>query len=269
MNRQNLAFFLAALVVCACGAQQALAIFDIELLFDGDFTPSQQEVAAEAAELWKDQITGYQPGISLTGLTFHLETFTQAVGGTLGRTFPPNSVLEADYTLSTGGRFQLDTLDMPWLESSGRLGDVFAHEMGHLLGVGTLWISNNLYQMWSGEYVGPFGVLAYNAEFDQTGTFVPVELEGGSSTANSHWNENKNGLGFTGIRDVMGRDFRDELMTGWLNRNPFLSNTTVQSLRDLGFTVVPEPGALTILLAGIILWAGGARRELWGASWRL
>lgn len=264
MNRHNLAFFLATLVVCACDANHAQAVFDIELLFVGDYTPSQQEVANQAAELWEDQIIGYQPGISLTGITFRLETFTQAVGGVLGRAFPPSKVYEADYWLSTGGRFQLDTMDMPWLDASGRLGDVFAHEMGHLLGFGTLWENNHLYQRGSGEYLGPFGVLAYNIEFDQSGSFVPVELGGGSGTANAHWNENDGGAGFTGIRDDLGRDLRDELMTGWLNRNLFLSNTTVQSLRDLGFIVVPEPGALTSLLAGIILWAGVGRRA---AGW--
>lgn len=268
MNRHKWVFFLAALVVCACGAHRAQAVFDIELLFANDYTPSQQEVAQRAAELWEDQIAGYQPGISLTGMTIRLETFTEAEGGILGRAFPPGRVYEAGYWLSTGGRFQLDTLDIPWLESTERLVDVFAHEMGHLLGVGTLWEANHLYQRGSGEYLGPFGLLAYNAEFDQSGSFIPVELEGGAGTANAHWNENEGGAGFTGIRDVMGRDFRDELMTGWLNRNPFLSNTTVQSLRDLGFTVVPEPGALTNMLAGIILWAGVASFESRGARRR-
>jgi|GEM_PF-690381 len=259
MKRHNLVLFLATLVASGWNAHQARAIFDIELLFDGDYTPAQQEMANQAAGLWEDRIIGYQPGISLNGITIHLETFTQAVSGTLGRSFPPTTVLQAGYRLSTGGRFQLDTLDIPWLEASGRLDDVFAHEMGHLLGVGTLWESNQLYTHGSGEYLGPFGVLAYNAEFGQSGAFVPVELDGGPGTANAHWNENEGGRGFTGIRDAMGRDFRDELMTGRLNQNPFLSHTTVQSLRDLGFAVVPEPHTLTILLAGIILWAGSDR----------
>ena len=59
----------------------------------------------------------------------------------------------------------------------------------------------------------------------------------------------------------MNRDFRNELMTGWLNSTPFLSNTTLQSMRDLGYTVVPEPIGLTTMLMAITIMAAGKGRR--------
>jgi hypothetical protein len=52
-------------------------------------------------------------------------------------------------------------------------------------------------------------------------------------------------------------------MTGALDPDygqPFLSNTTVQSLRDLGFAVVPEPGTGTLLF---VVLGFTVRRERW------
>ncbi len=260
MKRHNLVFLITTLGVGVLTARAA-ASFDIVIDFVGSYTPAQQEAARQAELLWEESITGYQPGINLTEITVELKTFSEGIGGTLGRAYSPRTVWRGGFWLSTGGVFELDTFDMPSLERSGRLDDVIAHEIGHLLGIGTLWRSNGVYVLDSGEYTGPFGVAAYNAEFDQDGSIIPVEMEGDAGTANTHWDENNNGSGFTGIRDVMGRDFRNELMTGWLNTNPFLSNTTIQSMRDLGFTVVPETAGLTLLVLGFTMMAAGRRRK--------
>ena len=59
----------------------------------------------------------------------------------------------------------------------------------------------------------------------------------------------------TGIINSHGRDLTHELMTGWLNigQPPYIANFTIQSLRDIGFTVVdpsvvPEPATLVLLV---------------------
>jgi hypothetical protein len=149
-----------------------------------------------------------------------------------------------------------DTSDTGALEANGSFGGVILHEMGHVLGIGTLWSSSavgfagrqELYVAGSGQYTGQFGLSAYNDEFGQVGAFVPVELGGGSGTADVHWNEVDGGAGATGIvSKYNGNDFRDELMTGWLNSPLFISNLTIEGMRDLGYTVIPEPATGMLL----------------------
>ncbi|HBB40794.1 MAG TPA: peptidase, partial [Proteobacteria bacterium] len=54
-------------------------------------------------------------------------------------------------------------------------------------------------------------------------------------------------------------DMRDELMTGWLNSNIFVSQTTLASFTDIGFIAVPEPTGALLLLMGV---AGIGMRRL-------
>ncbi len=262
MQRNNLVLFFTALAVCALGVQPSRAVWNMNVNFSGSFTASQQTAIGQAETLWESNITGYLPGISLTSINVNVQAVAiDGVGGTLGQAFFPNTTVQGGFRLSTGGTFQLDIADIAGLENTGRLDDVVAHEMGHILGIGTLWTNNHVYTNGTGQYTGPLGVAAYNAEFGQSGTFIPVELGGGSGTVDKHWNEVNNGAGPTFITDSLGRDFRDELMTGWLNPNPFLSNTTIQSLGDIGFTVVPEPSSLAIALTAIALLTVARRRR--------
>jgi hypothetical protein len=67
----------------------------------------------------------------------------------------------------------------------------------------------------------------------------------------------------TGITDRFGRDLGLELMTGAIDPDygePFLSRTTIHSMRDLGYTVVPEPSTLVLLLLSAV-WSVGRRRR--------
>ncbi len=150
---------------------------------------------------------------------------------------------------------------------------VIKHEVGHILGLGTLWELNNLYDVGTGQYTGANGVAFYNNEFGQSGSFVPVELDGSPGTANGHWNEVTDNFA---IEDVAGFDAQpgdggpaptvvngpnigesldDALMTGVLSGSTFLSDTTLGSLRDLGYTTIepnvktsaiPEPKSLVL-----------------------
>ena len=91
---------------------------------------------------------------------------------------------------------------------------------------------------------------------DESATFVPVELGGGSGTANGHWNEGDGGFA-TGITRVSdGQDMSLMLMSGWLNPGSFISDTTLGSFEDLGYnttlvlTSVPEPSSALIMTIG-------------------
>jgi hypothetical protein len=159
--------------------------------------------------------------------------------------------------------FDSDDIDILFI--NGTLDNLILHELGHSLGFGTLWQLNGVLNAGGDEFIGTNATVAWQSEFGQTGT-PDVETEGGPGTAGGHWNENLDGSGLTGITDSLGRDMRDELMTGWLNPNSFISELTLASFRDIGFTTanataVPEPGTGGVLTAGLVAAMGWRRRR--------
>ena len=134
------------------------------------------------------------------------------------------------------GVMEFDEADLATLETRGQLGEVILHEMGHVLGIGSLWdyygllqspsIANNPLDTY---YTGAGGRAGFDAIGGTTytgGQKVPVENTGGAGTMNSHWRESV---------------LRNELMTGFLNSgiaNP-MSVMTVRSLADMGYVVDP------------------------------
>ncbi len=227
--------------------------FDVTINFGTGLSGRQEAVFTQAETFWEDVITGYQPGISVTGPTIRASApIIDGPGGILGQAGPDEFVSEGGFVLATSGIMQFDSADLANLENIGILLDVIVHEMGHVLGFGTLWTDNGVYVNGSGEYTGANGLAAFQKEFvGQSGaTFVPVELGGGPGTANGHWDENRT-LVTTG-----GENLANELMTGFLNTPTFVSETTKQSFVDIGFTVaaVPEPSmALPSFIALLML----------------
>ena len=103
--------------------------------------------------------------------------------------------------------------------------DVVTHEMGHVLGIGTMWDGRALlYGAGSNDplFVGQTAQTAFKG-LGMGAAFVPVENTGGAGTRDSHWRE---------------ASFGAELMTGWINSgtNP-MSTVTIASLRDMGYAV--------------------------------
>jgi len=238
--------------------------FDLNVVFGVGLSPSQQAVFTGAEAFWENKITGYKPGISRSSITLHASApFIDGPGDVLGRAGPTITTNQGGFTLATTGIMKFDSADVANLENSGSLLDVILHEMGHVLGIGTLWNLNNVYANNTGNYTGAAGLARWKTEYNRPGdTTVPVELEGANpGTANGHWNEEFKGSADTGITDSMGRDMRNELMTGWLNTPTHLADFTVQSLADIGFEVVPEPGTAGMaLLAMLTIAAAGSRR---------
>lgn len=242
----------------------SLSAFDIIINVTGSPTPSQVAAFTAAEAFWESIILSHQDDVGeFLGPTINADIRAiDGPGGILGQAGPTNigTSTPGDYTYTTAGIMQFDSADVLNLENAGVFDDVILHEMGHVIGIGTLWNTSSLplqfrrqqiYTPGSGQYTGAFGLAAYNSEFNQSGTFVPVELGGGPGTANAHWDEVNGGAGPTGlVSNITGMDLRDELMTGWLNTgNPqFISSLTVQSLMDIGYNVapVPEPGALAL-----------------------
>ncbi|MGH7580343.1 MAG: leishmanolysin-related zinc metalloendopeptidase [Gemmatimonadales bacterium] len=136
--------------------------------------------------------------------------------------------------LTVIGKMQFDEDDMELLETEGSLGAVILHEMGHVLGFGTLWDDAGLLVDAADpdtpaeedpHFTGAQALAAFEAAGGgpYPGAKVPVMDVGGEGTINSHW------------RDEV---FDPEVMTGFLSDgvNP-LSAISVRSLADLGYTV--------------------------------
>lgn len=270
------------LVALACAASlSAQATLTIQVNFSGD---SQFEpYFAAAATAWEGMLVGYQngslqavtPGSTyfLTGnvgdplTTVYIDanvSYIDGSGSILGSAGPTEVGLDfANYILTTDGQMTFDSADATDLVNAGIFGDVVMHEMAHVLGFGTLWTDNGVYSNGSGEYTGANALAYWQSEFGQTGALhVDVELDGGLGTADGHWNENANGAGLVGVSSVDG-DMRNELMTGWLNTPTFISDMTIASFIDIGFTTVlaPIPEASGFLTLGLVFTGVAAKRR--------
>lgn len=205
----------------------ASSLFDITLVFDGGLTPSQQAIFALAEQRWEEIITGDLPDVGAIDdvLITASGVFIDGAGGILGQAGPTALRMDGSY-LPYSGIMQFDSADLAAMESSGELLDVILHEMGHVLGIGTIWELKGLLNgagTANPVFTGSQAVAQYNSIFGTSGTSVPVEFLGGPGTADSHWRESV---------------FNNELMTGYINSgvNP-LSAITIAQMADLGYQV--------------------------------
>lgn len=220
---------LAALTL-ATGMSQANATdFDIILQFNGGLTSVQQEAFVEAEAFWENVITGYAenvlfpPGLTITAVG----EYKDGAGGVLGSAGPTSGAYgEAGTLFVRKGQMSFDSTDLATMEASGSLVNVIIHEMAHVIGFGSLWShpSIDIYDQSSGQYTGQYALAAYRNEFEPNASYVPIELDGGQGTADAHWDESWAGPS-------------SEIMTGFLEGAVTISNTTIQSFRDLGYFV--------------------------------
>ncbi|MCX7421444.1 MAG: hypothetical protein NT013_18130 [Planctomycetia bacterium] len=205
--------------------------FQIEINYDGSgITASQQAIFDRAIQRWEQVIlsepeTPVVDGVASNTLVIAATASRiDGVGGVLGNASP--TIFRPTTKLPARGEMTFDSSDLASLESTGDLYTVILHEMGHVLGIGTVWTDLRLVQRVGTQYrfTGANAVAQYNAIFDTTSAYVPVESRGGSGTRGSHWSDST---------------FNNELMTGYINSgkaNP-LSKVTIGSLQDLGYTV--------------------------------
>jgi hypothetical protein len=225
--------------------------FDIELRGVEDLDPAVAAVFRDAVARWERVIVRGLPDVTVpqdaTCLPSDVDPLPEVVddliidvatkqiddvGGILGQAGPTCIPLTTE--LPYHGVMEFDVDDVADMLSDGTLDDVIAHELGHVLGIGTLWDMS-----WAGPegerrllsgrggsnptFVGPRGA----AEWSVLGGAgnVPVEGSGGSGTRDSHWREST---------------FGDELMTGYVgfSSNP-LSKMSIASLADMGYHVDP------------------------------
>jgi hypothetical protein len=214
----------------------APSAYSIVVRFEGGLTETQKNAFKAAADRWSRVIVGDLPAVSIGGeviddlLISARGVAIDGVLGTLGRAGPtqlrPRSA-GAFAFLPAMGMMEFDTADLANMEANGSLNDVIAHEMGHVIGIGTIWDDKGFLRgagSATPTFTGPQAMREF-ATLRGTGRPepVPVENRGGPGTRDSHWQDSL---------------FGNELMTGFVERagNP-LSRMSVASLQDLGYTV--------------------------------
>jgi hypothetical protein len=118
---------------------------------------------------------------------------------------------------------------------------VLLHEVGHVLGIGTIWdlpkSPLTLYREDNKEkyyYTGESALREYKSYYPTSELVgIPLEDDGGEGTQDSHPEEDMNRK----ISDKPHPGLQDELMTGWIHSLVSLSRITLGFLEDIGYIV--------------------------------
>jgi hypothetical protein len=222
----------------------AVGDYTVTLRFINTPTAAQRQFFEVAAAKWQSILIGDVPDSSGTiparscGNSFKTPSFNGTVddvlidvllqpidgpGAVLGAAGP--CLARSQDFLTLYGLMFFDTDDLAFLQQNNILDEVVVHEMGHVLGIGTLWDFNrDLLQGTAADprFVGPNAIAGFH-DVGGRGATIPVEEGGGPGTRFSHWDE---------------ETFDAELMTGFiaLGESP-LSVMTIGSMQDLGYVV--------------------------------
>lgn len=221
----------------------------VQIIFPSGIASTYESAFTGAASFWNNVITAgskgytfssnfntnarcgvaytFPAGTTLKGLAILSQVAAiDGSGGILGQAGP--CYLQNSFPIV--GIMTFDSADSNKLVASGQFDEVIIHEMGHVIGIGSLWSYHGLVSnpctsspcTHVPTYTGQYGIEGFEALGDSGE--VPVSNERGQGTWNAHWNE---------------AYFDYELMTGFLNSNSPnpLSILSVKSLKDLGYTV--------------------------------
>ncbi len=196
--------------------------FDIQFIFSGN--TSYSGYFEQAAQKWERVIGSDLPNVTTSQYGVIDDLLITANVSQLSSNILGQATWDVRRTGSGGlpyiGHMTFNSMYMDLMVRDGILTSVIAHEMGHVLGIGTLW---SAFGLTSGlSYIGTNALNAYR----QLGGTGPLLLEdtGGTGSVGSHWRESI---------------FDRELMTSVAeSRDPMpLSIITIGSLADLGYAV--------------------------------
>ncbi len=200
--------------------------FDIEVRFtDSSFTAAQRAIFQEAADRWEEIIIGDLPDFN-TDIGLVDDVVIDAIaapidgsGGILAFAGPDR--LRPGSLLAARGSMTFDSADVGNQVANGSFVNTILHEMGHVLGLGTIWDNLGLIQGSGGSnpvFIGSTAQAEYGKLLGTGPTPVPIQINGGG-----HWRESV---------------FDSELMTPSLDFGPNpLSRVTAGALADLGYQV--------------------------------
>ena len=233
--------------------------FDIDVVFVGtEPSATFKQAFRDAADRWEEIITRSLPDIDfsnqalaanrctvgqpeVTDTVDDLRIYAKVTeiddeGGTLA--VASVCVRRLSSTLPVVSKVIVDSDDAA-VRTNDDLKSIILHEIGHTLGIGTLWYHHDLLQKPALDpddeeyelapdthFTGPLTTAAFDAAggLDYADNKVPVHNSGGSGSADSHWRESV---------------FDNELMSPQISSGQTepLSAITVRSLADMGYVV--------------------------------
>lgn len=228
--------------------------YDIVLAYTSAPGPEERAAFAAAEARWEQLIIGDTTDVDLSdapatrstcGIPSRFENIDDILievnlgpidgpGGILGSAGPRCLVSGLPFS----GVMNFDSADIARMVSEGTLEAVILHEMGHVLGIGSLWERAGFVANPSctggrtasgadARYVGSDAVSAWQS-LGGTGD-IPLENIMGQGSCDSHWREDG--------------ALREELMSPVLSSINALSAITLRSLADIGYSVAPDTRA--------------------------
>lgn len=265
-------------------AEAVQSEFNIVIRYFGESTPtaSQQAAFDAAAERWREMIVGDLEDVTLnvgagsceiSDLPAFSETIDDLLifakvdsidgaGNIVGQAGPCDiRDSGADVNLPTYGVMIFDEADLANIEANNLLDEVIIHEMGHVIGFGSLWDVFGFLKDPSDpnrggtegadtHFDGPQAIAAFDSigGSGYTGAKVPVENDDsqfGTGSLDTHWRESV---------------FSNELMTPRidLGSNP-ISAVTVASLADMTYEVaIGGADSFSLSLAAVLAGPGSS-----------
>lgn len=217
------------------GPADGTAGFNITIIFDGSWTQALYDIFVAAADFYTSLIVGDLQNVAATTGRGRRATTTiiddvqitasltniDGSGGTLGRAGPTS--IHTSNSLTAQGLMEFDIADADAFNALGLFDDIVLHEMGHVLGFGTLWSRLGLIlgdNTFGGELASAEHALQFNGD-----TSIDIETDGGRGTAFGHWDD---------------ATYTNELMTGFISNPNYFSYFSAASFGDLGYELNPN-----------------------------